>query len=425
MVSDFVEQLNPDERTWLDEAWHIQTRRNQRPKLSDWRTWLLLGGRGAGKTRTGAEWLKGVVTGNRLFVGDSGGRIALGGSSFADVRDVMIEGESGLLAIHPKRDRPVWHSSKRKLEWPNGTIGLAFSSADPEQLRGNQFGVAWSDEIAKWPYLETTWNMLQFCLRLGSGPRQVVTTTPRALDLLKRLIAEPGTVVSRSRSVDNQSNLAPGFIDYLTNLYGGTRLGRQELDGEIIEDREDALWTRQQIETLRRPGHGELNRIVIAVDPPATSGKSSAACGIVAVGRDGAGKCFVLRDASLDHASPSQWANRAVALYYELEADMIVAETNQGGEMVQTIIQTVDSQVPVKRVHASRGKWLRAEPVALLYERGAVHHVGSFPQLEDQMCDFGPDGLSSGQSPDRLDALVWAISVLALQNTAKPRIRSA
>ena len=423
-ITEFIGSLEIDDLQWLDRAWHLQARRNQRPELSDWRTWLLLGGRGSGKTRTGAEWIKAIVAGNKLFPGDGAGRIALVGGSFADVRDVMIEGESGLLAIHDKADRPKWLSSKRQLEWPNGTIGYAFSSEDPEQLRGSQFGAAWCDELAKWPYLDATWNMLQFCLRLGSNPRQVVTTTPRALEMLKKLIADPSTVISRSKTIDNQSHLAPGFIDYLTSRYGGTRLGRQELDGELIEDRDDALWTRKMIDDLRAKRPEELQRIVVAVDPPASSGKSSDACGIVAVGRDGAGKCYVLRDATIQQASPIEWANRVVSTFHELEADAIIAEVNQGGEMVKTILHTVDPTVPVKTVHASRGKWLRAEPVALLYERGTVHHVGAFAQLEDQMCDFGPNGLSSGRSPDRLDALVWAIASLALQNNSRPRIRT-
>ena len=423
-INEFIDCLDLDELLWLDNAWHLQARLNQRPQLSNWRTWLLLGGRGSGKTRAGAEWIKAIVAGSKLFVGDGAGRIALVGGSFADVRDVMIEGESGLLAIHDKFSRPNWISSKRQLEWPNGTIGYAFSSEDPEQLRGSQFGAAWCDELAKWPYLEATWNMLQFCLRLGTSPRQVVTTTPRALELLKKLMADPTTVISRSKTADNQQNLAPGFIDYLTGRYGGTRLGRQELDGELIEDRDDALWTRKLIEGLRTTRPDQLQRIVVAVDPPASSNKRSDACGIVAVGRDGAGICYVLRDATIQQASPLEWANRAVSTFHDLEADAIIAEVNQGGEMVKTILHTVDPLVPVKQVHASRGKWLRAEPVAMLYERGVVFHVGAFAQLEDQMCDFGPNGLSSGRSPDRLDALVWAIASLALQNNPRPRIRS-
>lgn len=423
-IADFIDLLDVEELLWLDRAWHLQARRNQRPELSDWRTWILLGGRGSGKTRAGAEWIKAVAANSKLFAGDSGGRIALVGGSFADVRDVMIEGESGLLAIHDKANRPNWLSSKRQLEWPNGTIGYAFSSEDPEQLRGSQFGAAWCDELAKWPYLDATWNMLQFCLRLGSDPRQVVTTTPRALKILKNLMAEPSTIVSRSKTVDNKHHLAPGFIDYLTGQYGGTRLGRQELDGELIEDRDDALWSRALIEKSRSQQPEQLQRIVIAVDPPATSGKKSDACGIVAAGRDGAGKCYVLRDATIQRATPIEWANRAISTFHELEADVIIAEVNQGGEMVKTVLQTVDPTVPVKSVYASRGKWLRAEPVALLYERGVVHHVGAFAQLEDQMCDFGANGLSSGRSPDRLDALVWAIASLALQKNSRPRVRS-
>jgi len=425
MIHEFVDAMDLREQQWFCDAWHLCARRNQRPKLSNWRTWLLLGGRGSGKTRTGAEWIKGLIAKNGLYSGDAAGRVALVGSSYAEVRDVMIEGESGLLQIYTRTDRPTWLSSRRRLEWSDGTVGLAFSSADPEQLRGNQFGAAWCDEFAKWPYLETTWNMLQFCMRLGSNPRQVITTTPRALKILKQLMKDPTTVVTRSKTLDNAHHLAPGFIDYLGTLYGGTRLGRQELDGEIVEDRENALWTRELLENLRVQKFSDLNRIVVAVDPPATSNSGSAACGIVAVGENGAGKCFVLEDASVEQASPSMWSNAVVRLFHKLGADGVVAETNQGGEMVKTIINTADPKVPVKMVHASRGKWLRAEPVAHLYERGAVHHVGSFPKLEDQMCDFGHDGLSSGKSPDRLDALVWAITNLVLSDRSQPKIRNA
>jgi phage terminase large subunit-like protein len=384
----------------------------------------MLGGRGAGKTRTGAEWIKAIVFGNRHIPGDAAGRVALVGESYADARAVMVEGESGLLAIHQRRDRPVWNPSRRQLSWANGTIGQIFSASDPEGLRGSQFGIAWCDELAKWDYLNETWDMLQFCLRLGSGPRQLATTTPKPLPLLKKLLADPATVVTRSRTADNRANLAPGFIDYLNETYGGTRLGRQELDGEIIEDAENALWQRNLIEANRCEIPQELGRIVIAVDPPASAGVTSDACGIVAAGKDNAGICYVLADRTLQRASPLEWAKAAIALYYALEADAIVAETNQGGDMVKSVIQNVDRSVPVVPVKAKRSKWLRAEPVALLYERGRVLHAGRFPELEDQMCAFGYDGLASGRSPDRLDALVWAVSALALNETAMPKIRT-
>jgi len=423
--SRFLETLYGEVFYRLAYDWPVWARLKQRPPPDIWRTWLVLGGRGAGKTRTGAEWLKGVVHRDNHFPGHAGGRVALVGESYADARDVMVEGSSGLLSLYKKSDRPAWRATRRELVWPNGTIGQLFSSSDPEGLRGNQFGAAWCDELSKWQHLETAWDMLQFCLRLGDYPRQVVTTTPKPLALLKRLLEDPMTVTTRSATYENRDHLAAGFLAYVTDIYAGTRLGRQELDGEIIEDTEHALWHRALIEQCRTKTAPVLNRIVIAVDPPAGSGAGSAACGIVAVGRSADGNCHVLADRTLQKISPSMWAAKVVALYHELEADLIVAEVNQGGDMVETVIRTIDPVVPVRSVHASRGKWLRAEPVALLYERGMVRHAGVFPELEDQMCAFGPDGLSTGASPDRLDALVWAITVLALSRRGEPRVRSA
>lgn len=391
--------------------------------MGNWRTWLMLGGRGAGKTMAGARWLTGLVYPDGHYQGDAAGRVAIIGETYGDARAVMVEGESGLIAIAAAQRRPQWNASKRELVWPNGTIGQVFSAADPEGLRGSQFGAAWCDEIAKWEHPGDTWDMLQFCLRLGTDPRRVATTTPKPIGLLKNLLNDPQTAVTRAATADNKLHLAPGFVDYLEHRYGGTRLGRQELDGELIEDREDGLWRREQIEALRGGPPVELRRIVVAVDPPASSTSSSSACGIVAAGIDAQGRCHVLADRTVERAGPLQWASAAIALYQALEADCIIAEVNQGGDMVKTIIHSVDACVPVRAVRASRGKWLRSEPVALLYERGLVFHAGRFPQLEDEMCAFGPDGSSLGRSPDRLDAMVWAISELALNAAAEPRIR--
>ncbi len=419
----FLEELTNDEVARLKFDWPLWARLKQRPPLSDWRTWLILGGRGAGKTRTGAEWLKGVALGDPHYPGSSGGRVALLGTSYDDMRNVMVEGESGILAISQKEERPGWYPSRRELVWPNGAIGKLFSSADPEGIRGNQFGAAWLDEIGKWHKLEETWDMLQFCLRLGKFPRQVVTTTPKPLKLLKTLTEDNSTIVVRSTTRENAANLADGFMEYVEGVYAGTRLGRQELDGEIIEAIENALWSRETIEAARVSKAPDLARIVVAVDPPAGSGKSSACCGIVAVGKNPDGACYVLADHTISHAKPHQWAAKSASLYHSVEADVIVAEVNQGGEMVRSVLHTHDPSLPVRSVHASRNKWLRAEPVAMLYERGLVRHVGAFPDLEDQMCSIGPDGLAEGVSPDRLDALVWAVSELALQQNNEPRIR--
>lgn len=419
----FLADLAPRHLRWILRDWPVWTGAAQRPPLAPWRTWLMLGGRGAGKTRAGAEWLHGIVVGDRHFAGDPAGRVALVGETYGDARAVMIEGESGLLAVARRGERPDWNPSLRRLYWPGrGVVGQVFSASDPEGLRGSQFGAAWCDEIAKWAHPDETWDMLQFCLRLGRDPRRLATTTPKPLALLRRLIADAATMVTRSPTSDNAANLAPGFLDHLFARYGGTRLGRQELDGEIVEDREDALWKRASIEAARRPPPADLARIVVGVDPPAGAGPG-AACGIVAAGLDADGRCHVLADRTVERATPLAWASAAVALYRRLGADAIVAEVNQGGDMVRQLIAQVDAGVAVRAVRARRGKWLRAEPVAALYEQGRVFHCGRFAELEDEMCAFGLDGLAAGRSPDRLDALVWAVTDLVLARQAEPRVR--
>ena len=385
-------------------------------------TWLVVGGRGAGKTRLGAEWVNGLVHGLRPFADWRHGNIALVGETFADVREVMIDGPSGIRTI-ARGSRPRFEAVRRRLLWDNGAVAQVFSAEDPESLRGPQFEAAWLDEFGKWRNAEATFDMLQFGLRLGLRPRQLVTTTPRPLPALKRLLADPNVAVTRLRTEDNAGNLAAGFVETLAARYGGTRLGRQELDGELVEDREDALWSRDMIEQAFTAEAGELRRIVVAVDPPASSRRTSDACGIVAAGLDAAGNVVVLADATLRAAKPQAWAGRAVELFHALGADCLVAEVNQGGDMVAAVIRTVDALAPVKPVRATRGKWLRAEPVAALYQQGRVRHAGRFPALEDEMCDFGPDGLSDGRSPDRLDALVWAVTELMPDRSGEPRIR--
>jgi phage terminase large subunit-like protein len=338
------------------------------------------------------------------------------------VREVMIEGASGIVPIS-RHDRPRYEPTRRRLLWDNGAVAQAFSAEDPESLRGPQFEAAWCDELAKWRQADAVFDMLQFGLRLGERPRQLITTTPRPLPLLKRLIADPAVRVEHMRTGDNAENLAAEFIRAVERRYAGTRLGRQELDGELIEDREDALWSRTALEAVIAKPAG-LRRIVVAVDPPASSGRASNACGIVAAGLDRDGTAFVLADATVRAAKPSGWAAVAIGLYRRLEADCIVAEVNQGGDMVTSVLRTVDAAVPVKAVRARRGKWLRAEPVAALYAQGKVKHAGRFSALEDEMCDFGPDGLSGGRSPDRVDALVGAVTELLLRGgAAEPRVR--
>ena len=401
--------------------------RHQEPPLyanngGPWTTWIALGGRGAGKTRLGAEWVRALALGLKPYAERAHGRIALVGETEHDVREVMIEGASGLLKISPRAERPTWLPTRRRLEWPNGSIAQAFSADEPDSLRGPQFDAAWCDELAKWRLAETAFDNLQFGLRLGERPRQLVTTTPRPIALLKRLIADPRVAVTRAATQANAAYLSPVFLDEVLARYAGTRLGRQEIDGEIIEDRPDALWSRDVIEAARVKAAPPLARIVVGIDPP--GGTRGDACGIVAAGRAEDGTIYVLEDATVKGLPPNGWAMKAIALYHRLKADTLVAEINQGGDMVRAVLRQVDASVPLKTVHATRGKWLRAEPGAAMYAQRKVKHVDPpLAELEDQMCDFGLSGLSDGASPDRLDALVWAVTALAGPVHDGPRIR--
>jgi Uncharacterized conserved protein len=335
----------------------------------------------------------------------------------------MVEGVSGILAVHPPDARPNYEFSKRQLVWPNGVVAQLFSAEDPESLRGPQFAAAWLDEIAKWRYAEETWDMLQFGLRLGRNPRQVVTTTPRPVEILKRIMSDDATVVTRVRTRDNEANLAPTFIAEMERRYGGTLLGRQELEGELIENLSGALWQREWIEQHRVATAPELQRIVVAVDPPVTATQSSDACGICVAGIGADGRAYVLSDRTLQGREPQIWARAAIAAYRDFAADRLVAEVNQGGDLVETILRQIDPALPIRLVRATRGKWLRAEPVAALYAEGRVCHVGQHPELEMQMLTFGSDGRSLGNSPDRVDALVWALTDLILDAPPRPVVR--
>ena len=419
----FLKSLNHREIAALINDWRVWARDDQLPPSGDWLSWIFMGGRGAGKTRAGAEWVRGLIEGWSGFSEKPVKRIALIGETLADVRDVMIEGDSGILAVCRWSERPRWVSSKRQLVWPNGAIAMCFSSEDPESLRGPQFEAAWCDEVGKWTYAEETFDMLQFGLRLGQSPRQMITTTPRSTPLMKRILNSAQSVVTHARTYDNRHHLALGFLRAVEEQYGSSRLGRQELDGELIEDRADALWSRAMMEATRVQAVPELQRVVVAVDPPASSHKKSDACGIVVAGLCESGTAYVLEDATVEAARPEVWAARAVDVYERYIADRVVAEANQGGEMVETVLRMVEPTLAISLVHASRGKHVRAEPVAALYARGRVKHVGGFAQLEDQMSDFGLDGLSGGRSPDRLDALVWAITELLLHKSGAPKIR--
>ncbi|MCQ0989612.1 DNA-packaging protein [Jiella marina] len=401
--------------------WTALARPAQLPPAGDWRQWLIIGGRGSGKTRAGAEWVKAMVAGEAPFATRPHGRVGLIAETLADAREVMIDGESGLLAVS-RSLKPVFEASRRRLVFSNGAIAQIFSSEDPDALRGYQFDLAWGDELAKWVHGEACYDNLQFGLRLGERPRVLFTTTPRPIPLLKRLMDDPATVTAHMRTEENAAHLAPGFMAAMRERYGGTRLGRQELDGVILSARQDALFDLELIERHRCDAAPELRRIVVAIDPPASATRRSDACGIVAAGRDGEGTIFVLADRSRQRAKPHEWASAAVALHDELEADRIVAEVNQGGDMVEAVLRAAASTIPFQAVRASRGKWVRAEPVAALYQQGRVRHAGRFPELEDEMADFGPDGLSGGRSPDRLDALVWAVTALSGRGE-EPRIR--
>ncbi len=407
--------ISPRGWTRLAEDFAVLAHAHQDPPAlaadgKPWTTWLVLGGRGAGKTRLGAEWVRAMALGHTPYATRPHGRIALVGETAHDVREVMIEGVSGILPISPRAERPLWVPTRRRLEWPNGAVAYAFSAEDPEQLRGPQVEAAWCDELAKWRNAEGAFDMLQFALRLGQRPRQLVTTTPRPIALLRRLAADPRTAVTRAGTQANAAHLSPTFLTHVVGRYAGTRLGRQEIDGEIVEDRPDALWTRSALDACRVAAAPPLTRVVVGIDPPA--GRRSA-CGIVAVGRAADGSVYVLEDASAAGLAPDGWAARAIALYRRHQAAALVVETNMGGEMVEAVLRQVDAGVPLKTVRATRGKYLRAEPVATLYARGKAKHVDPPPRaLEDQMCDFGLDGLSSGETPDRLDALVWAVTEL-------------
>jgi phage terminase large subunit-like protein len=400
--------LTPAQAEQLLFDWrNFNARPDQVAPPGEWDIWLALAGRGFGKTRMGAEWIREEVIAGRM------GRIALVAETAADARDVMVEGESGLLAIHPKSERPMYEPSKRRLTWPNGAVATLFNATEPDQLRGPQFDGAWSDELAKWRYAREAWDMLQFGLRLGEHPRQLVTTTPRPIDVVKAIMAgnEGRVVITRGRTMDNAANLAAPFLAKIKARYEGTRLGRQELDGEILGDLPGALWTLATLDLYRLREAPKMGRIVVAVDPAVTAGEEADEHGVIVAGLAEDNRGIVLEDATL-RGSPLDWARRAVSLYRSWGADCIVVEVNQGGDMVAQTIRTVDQNARIREVRASRGKHVRAEPVAALYEQGRIAHVGAFAELENQMTQFTVDGYQGDRSPDRADALVWALSEL-------------
>lgn len=391
--------------------WRAIARPNQLPPDGDWTTWLLLAGRGFGKTRTGAEFVREEVEHERA------GRIALVAPTAADARDVMVEGESGILAISPPWNRPKYEPSKRRVTWRNGAIATLYSADEPERLRGPQHDLAWPDELGAWRYAEA-WDMLMFGLRLGQHPRAVVTTTPRPTRLVRELLASPTTVVTRGSTYDNRANLAPAFFDQIIRKYEGTRLGRQELYAEVLDDVPGALWTRSMIDAANtQHALPDLVRVVVAIDPAVTSGEDSDETGIIAAGLGADGLAYVLADRTC-RMSPDGWARRAVTAFDEYRADRIIAEVNNGGDLVEATIRTVRKGIPYRKVTASRGKRVRAEPIAALYEQGRVRHAPGLQALEDQMLTFLPEGTEG--SPDRVDALVWALTELVDTTTPLP-----
>lgn len=407
VLLDWAASIEDSELCDIAFNWPVWAMPHQLPPPGDWTTWLLLGGRGAGKTRAGAEWVR--------WLAEQGiGPIALVGETMTEAEAVMVRGESGVLRVCPPGERP--RLRENVLYWPNGVEAHVLPASDPERFRGPQFAAAWCDETAKWKKAEAAFDMLQFGLRLGARPRQLVTTTPRATKLMKRLMADEQTVLTRAASKVN-THLADAFLRAVVERYRDTVLGRQELEGELIEDRPDALWQRHM---FRAPDGDVDGRIVVAVDPPVTGTERADACGIIVAGRMGAG-AVVLEDATLQGVRPDIWAARAIAAFKAHEADCIVVEVNQGGDLVRQVLHQVDGSVPVRTVRASRGKWVRAEPAAALYARGLVRHVAGLTALEDELCGFGPDGKSEGHSPDRVDALVWALTELVL-NEARPRV---
>lgn len=430
-MTELIKSLSKVEALDLLYTWSLWARDEQLAPPGSWMTWLILAGRGWGKTRTGAQWIhEQVARGAR--------RIALVARTAADIRDVMVEGESGILNTAHPANRPVWNQSNRRLTWKNGAIATTFSAEEPNGLRGPQYDAAWCDEVAAWSYADATWEQLQFGIRLGKDPRVCVTTTPRPTPLIRSLVNDPKTVVTKGSTYDNHLNLAKNFLESLRRKYDGTRLGRQEIYAEILDDNPGSLWKRDQIDKLRVHSAPSMKRIIVAVDPSSTDNSESCECGIVVAGVGADGHAYILEDLSTV-ASPNEWAVTVVEAYRRWEADRVIAELNLGGSLVEMLLRTVDRHVPYRAVKAARGKAIRAEPIAALYEQGRVHHVGEFPELEDQLVQWdpnsapvrrhreavvetGPGGAMQGArgrarvSSDRMDALVWALTDLMIDH---------
>ncbi|MDC1229507.1 terminase family protein [Octadecabacter sp.] len=429
---EFLRSLSGDHLRALPYLFDFWALDHQLAPKGDWRTWVILGGRGAGKTRAGAEWVRSMVEGPRPRDGGVAKRFGLIGETMEQAREVMVFGESGILACSPPDRKPVWISGRKMLVWPSGAEARLYSAFDPERLRGPQFDAVWADELAKWPRAQETWDMMQFGLRLGKKPRACVTTTPRNVAILKDVLGRDSTVQTHAATDANRAYLADSFLAEVQERYAGTRLGRQELDGMLLSDVDGALWNSVGLERSRVVKLPEMDRIVVAVDPPAGANATSDACGIIVAGIVSQGpvadwKIFVLEDASVQGVSPNEWAAAAIAAMDRHSADRMVAEVNQGGAMVEAIVRSIDPAVSYRAVHATRGKAMRAEPVAALYEQGRVHHMAGLGDLEDEMCQMTAQGYAGQGSPDRVDALVWALTDLFLEPAKRwraPQVRT-
>jgi phage terminase large subunit-like protein len=406
---------------WVFEFWALP---HQMPPSGAWKTWVVMGGRGAGKTRAGAEWVRSQVEGSTPMAPGRASRVALVAETLDQAREVMVFGDSGILACSPPDRRPEWQASRKVLIWPNGAEAMVFSAHDPESLRGPQFDAAWADELAKWPKAQEAWDQLQFALRLGRDPQQVVTTTPRNVEALKAVLQNPSTVITHAPTEANRAYLAESFLAEVQGRYGGTTLGRQELEGVLVEEVEGALWSEGMIRRAQAAEAVRPSRVVVAVDPPVTATKASDECGIVVVGADLRGapatwRAVVLADRSVKGASPDGWARAALAAMEEFGAERMVVEVNQGGDLVAQVVRQTDPLAPIREVRATRGKMLRAEPVAALYEQGRVAHVRGLQALEAQMMRMTAAGWQGKGSPDRLDALVWALTELMVDPSGR------
>ncbi len=429
--TDFLAMLTPEQLVTLPYLFDFWAMPHQIEPSGDWRTWVILGGRGAGKTRAGAEWVRKMVEGALPHAPGAARRVALVGETMDQAREVMVFGDSGILSICPPDRRPEWIAGRRMLVWPNGAEAQVFSAHDPDSLRGPQFDAVWADELAKWRRGDEAWDMLQFALRLGDSPRACVTTTPRKSQMLSDLLERDTTVVTHAATQANRANLADSFLKEIEGRYGGTSLGRQEMEGVMLTEVEGALWSSADLAACQVDDLPALDRIVVAIDPPGTSHAGSDQCGIVVAGVAMTGsphdwRAVVLEDASMSAARPTAWAEAAIAAMRRHCADRLVAEVNQGGDMVEAVLRGVDGMVPYRSVHASKGKVARAEPIAALYEQGRVSHVRGLSDLEDQMAQMTSRGFEGKGSPDRVDALVWALYDLMIEPAAtwrNPSIR--